>query len=171
MVSTRACTTAVDTKSTSHSPDGEERAAGFVVFREADDGRVYLILLHRNGSHWGFPKGRIEPGESPAEAALREIGEETGISDVASVPGFAVRSRYRVVRGGRSLEKTVDYFLGQTNVSSVRISSEHDQAEWLDLDRARAKLTHAESRRVLDEADAFLEARRSEDPGAHRAKE
>ncbi len=171
MVSTRACTTAVDTKSTSHSPDGEERAAGFVVFREAGDGRVYLILLHRDGGHWGLPKGRIEAGESRLEAALREIREETGISDIVSVPGFVVRSRYRVVRGGRSLKKTVDYFLGRTNVSSVRISSEHDQAEWLDLRRARAKLTHAESRRVLDEADAFLEVRRTEGPGACRPEE
>ncbi|MCX6094496.1 MAG: NUDIX domain-containing protein [Candidatus Bipolaricaulota bacterium] len=161
----------MDTKSTSHSPDGEERAAGFVVFREAGGGRVYLILLHRDGGHWGFPKGRIEAGESQLEAALREIGEETGISDVTSVPGFAVRSRYRVVRGGRRLEKTVDYFLGQTDVTLVRLSNEHDEAEWLDLDRARAKLTHAESRRVLDEADAFLEARRPEGSGAHEAEE
>ncbi|MDD5218969.1 MAG: NUDIX domain-containing protein [Candidatus Bipolaricaulis sp.] len=150
----------MDTKSTSPSPNGEERAAGFVVFREAGGERVYLILLHRDGGHWGFPKGRIEPGESRAEAALREIREETGISDVTSIQGFAARSRYRVMREGRSLEKTVDYFLGRTSAVSVRLSHEHHRAEWLDVGRARATLTHAESRRVLDEADAFLEAAR-----------
>ena len=150
----------MDTKSTSHSPDGEERAAGFVVFREADDGRVYLVLLHRDGGHWAFPKGRLEPGETQAEAARREIREETGISDISSIQGFLARSRYRVIRGGRSLEKTVDYFLGRTDAVAVRLSNEHVQAEWLDLGRARARLTHAESRRVLEEADAFLETRR-----------
>jgi bis(5'-nucleosidyl)-tetraphosphatase len=150
----------VDTKSTSPSGDGEERAAGFVVFCDEEGRRVYLILLHRDGGHWGFPKGRIEAGENRVEAARREIREETGICDLASVPGFAARSRYRVVRGGRTLEKTVDYFLGRTGTRSVRLSHEHDEARWLDLERARATLTHAESRRVLDEADAFLEAKR-----------
>ncbi len=150
----------MDTKSTSPSPYGEERAAGFVVFRETGGERVYLILLHREGGHWGFPKGRIEPGESRAETARREIREETGISDVTSIAGFTARSQYRVMRGGRSLEKTVDYFLGRTLAGTVRLSPEHDRAEWLDVARARATLTHAESRRVLDEADAFLEAAR-----------
>ena len=152
----------MDTKSTSPNPEGEERAAGFVVFRRVAEKRVYLILLHRSGRHWGFPKGRLEPGETPEEAARRELCEETGIADVAMVPGFRARSHYRVTRGGRNLEKTVEYFLGQTSATSVRLSSEHDRAEWLDLEGAGGRLTHAESRRVLEEAAAFLTARQTE---------
>jgi len=59
----------------------KRRSAGVVVLRKADAGFLYLILrAYRN---WDFPKGEIESGETPFDAALREVREETTVEDLA----------------------------------------------------------------------------------------
>ena len=148
-------------KSTSPSDgeEGEERSAGFVLYRRRDGQRLYLVLRHRNGGHWGFPKGHIEPDEDELVAARREIAEETGIERLRPLPGFRATSTYRFARGPRPVSKTVVYFLAKAETDRVRLSSEHSDAAWLAADDAKRRLTYAEGRRVLDEAEARLEQR------------
>ena len=55
------------------------RRAGIVIF---DSDREYVLLVQSYASKWGFPKGKIEPGESRLSAAKRETLEETGISEI-----------------------------------------------------------------------------------------
>ena len=55
----------------------EESSAGAVVFREAGDRRLYLLL--RNAGRWDFPKGGVESGESELQTVTREEEEETGL--------------------------------------------------------------------------------------------
>jgi len=148
-------------KSTSPSDgeEGEERSAGFVVYRSAGGRRLYLVLRHRDGRHWALPKGRIELGEDELVAARREVAEETGIERLRRIPGFRATSTYRFARGSRSISKTVVYFLAETETDRVRLSDEHSDGAWLAADDARQRLTYAEGRRVLDEAEARLEQR------------
>ena len=145
-------------KSTSPSEEEEveERSAGFVLCRRSEGRRLYLILRHRNGGHWAFPKGRIEPGEDELGAALREVTEETGIARLRTIPGFRESVAYRFTRGDRSISKTVVYFLAETETERVRLSDEHGEAAWLEAEDARQQLTYAEGRRVLSEAEARL---------------
>lgn len=158
-------------KSTSPSAEGEERAAGLVVFRDGVGGRAFLLLRHQQGGHWGFPKGRLEPGEEDRGAALREIREETGLTHIRVLPDFVSRSRYGVTRDGRRLRKTVTYFLGEVDSTSVQLSGEHNDARWLSAEAARQTLTHEESRRVLDEAEAHLASRTEGTLSGERANE
>jgi bis(5'-nucleosidyl)-tetraphosphatase len=59
---------------------GLKRAAGVVVVREAADGPRFLLLrAYRN---WDLAKGRLEPGETALEGAVREVREETGLADL-----------------------------------------------------------------------------------------
>jgi bis(5'-nucleosidyl)-tetraphosphatase len=130
-----------------------------VLFHERNGERRYLLLQHRDGGHWGFPKGRLERGEDDMAAARRELREETGISELIPVVGFSVRSDYPVTRNGRRLEKMVTYFLGEVGDSeAVRLSAEHVSAQWLDPAAARRTLTHEGSRGILDAAVAFLDS-------------
>ncbi|HZE93765.1 MAG TPA: NUDIX domain-containing protein, partial [Gemmatimonadales bacterium] len=58
-----------------------ETSAGGVVFRRGPDGQVRFLLIRDSYKNWGFPKGHLEPGEPPAEAARREVTEETGLQE------------------------------------------------------------------------------------------
>ena len=146
-------------KSTSPSEEGEERAAGAVLFREEDGRRLFLLLRHQQGGHWGFAKGRIEEGEGVLEAAAREVREETGIDDVRPVPDISLTSRYPIRRGGRSLTKIVTYFAVRVHSDSIRLSDEHTDGRWVSVEDAMRILTHTESRRILLSVEEVLSRR------------
>ena len=55
-------------------------SAGVVVIRETHEGWLYLLLRAYN--HWDFPKGMVEAGEEPLAAAIREVREETLITEL-----------------------------------------------------------------------------------------
>ncbi len=62
------------------SEDGSTLSCGAVVVRQTDVG--WLTLMLRAYKNWDFPKGMCEDGERPMETALREVGEESGISEL-----------------------------------------------------------------------------------------
>lgn len=82
--------------------------AGGVVFGAA--GRV-LVLRHRKGE-WVFPKGHIDPGESPLEAALREVEEEAGVRARPLLPQAVATTCYR---NDRNELRRIDWFLLATD--------------------------------------------------------
>ena len=64
-------------------------SAGVVVLRR--QGETCRFLLLRSFRYWDFPKGQVEPGEEPIDAARREVREETGITDLDFRWGFDYR--------------------------------------------------------------------------------
>ena len=56
-----------------------EVSAGGIVFRRFPELGPRFLLIRDSYDNWGFPKGHLEDGESPAEAAVRETAEETGL--------------------------------------------------------------------------------------------
>jgi len=132
-----------------------ERSAGVIVFRDGPAGREYLLLRSASGGHWGFPKGRVEPDEDEATAALRELHEEAGI-DVELVPGFREVIRYEFTRGSKSLHKEVIYFLGRARSFDVKLSGEHLDYLWAPYERTRQRLSYENAQELLDKAERFL---------------
>ena len=62
-----------------------EKSCGALVYRITQSGQKELLFIkHRHGTHWSFPKGHMEEGESEVQTALREVKEETG-SDILSL--------------------------------------------------------------------------------------
>ena len=134
----------------------DERSAGFVLYSLDGGVRKYLLLRHRYGGHWGFPKGHIEAGENELEAALRETREETTIADVQHIPGFREVSRFHFHRGTQPVFKENIYFLGRAAYSKPILSHEHTQCEWLPFAEARARLTFDDVRHILERAEKTL---------------
>jgi len=137
----------------------DERASGMILFRNTPSRREYLIIKSKLGGHWGFPKGRLDPGEDEMAAALREVAEEVGISRPQIVPGFEARLSYRFIRARRVVDKEVSLFLAAADEEGAVEGSEVEALEWLPHCDALNRLTHAEQRAVLLRAEAFLQAR------------
>lgn len=135
----------------------DERAAGMILFRRGAAGREYLLIRNRNGGHWGFPKGRLEPGEDELAAAQREVGEEVGIRQWGLQPGFKERLAYRFIRDRAWVNKEVTLFLAATAEAGAPEGREVEDLEWLPLPAALARLPHPEQRAALRRADAFLQ--------------
>jgi 8-oxo-dGTP diphosphatase len=119
------------------------RAAGAILVR---DGKVAVVHRPRYDD-WTLPKGKLEPGESEPEAAVREVGEETGfageiVADLGTIS-------YTVVKGGRTLPKQVRYYLMTTTGGAFTGEYEVDEVRWLDRVAAEALLTYERDREVL----------------------
>lgn len=140
-----------------------ERSAGFILYRvEPGDGQAiarvrYLLLDY--GRHWDFPKGHVERGEDDLQAAMRETEEETGITDVRVVPGFAHEVTYFFRHKSKGLvRKTVVFFLARTRSTDVTLSHEHEGYAFEPIEPALKRVTFAGAKQVLRAADAYLAA-------------
>ena len=131
-----------------------EKSCGFVVYRDTDQGREYLIIQVSHGEY-GFPKGHVEEGETELETAIRELKEETAL-EVQVVEGFRREIAYRL-KANMNITKQAVYFLGKAKAGQlVCQESELLGAEFLSLDQALARLTFDSIIEILKEADAFL---------------
>lgn len=134
-------------------------SAGIIPYLYGDYGREYLLLQYHAG-YWDLPKGKLEVGETPREAAFRELFEETGIVDIELYDDFQETLSYTFYDQDRNrVEKTVYFFIGKAQSSSVTISHEHQGYVWLDYDQAMYRLTYKNARDVLTKAAAFLDER------------
>ncbi|MES2345791.1 MAG: NUDIX domain-containing protein [Chlamydiota bacterium] len=118
-----------------------------------------LLILHKEGSHWSFPKGRKnEKNETHIEAALRELKEETGLDVQQLLQDTPLLESYTFRRQGTIIQKTVHYYpaivTGELNLQEEEIRD----ACWLTLDEAMAKLTFKEARSLCRHAMKSLPA-------------
>jgi 8-oxo-dGTP pyrophosphatase MutT (NUDIX family) len=135
-----------------------ELSAGVIVFRNVDAHREYLLLRSAHG-HWEFPKGHLEADETWQQAAMRELAEESGITDALAIPGFARQIEYFFKEKKKGLvEKTVAFLVAATKQSTTTISDEHTESAFLPFDDALRQLSHSGTRGLLRDAEAFLRA-------------
>jgi 8-oxo-dGTP diphosphatase len=121
----------------------EIQAAGGVVMR---DGRVAVVHRPRYDD-WTLPKGKLDPGESYEQAALREVREETGLE------GRLVRELPTVEYSVRGRPKEVRYWLMDVESDpGFAPNSEVDELRWLSPADAAALLTYDRDREVLEAA-------------------
>lgn len=136
----------------------KETSAGGVVVRHGDGGPRYL-LIHDGYRNWGFPKGHLDDGESPEDAARREVEEETGLGPLVLHRPLGCIDWYFRHRG-RLIHKFCHYFLFTSDEGEPIPQSDEGIAAcaWLDYASARERLTHANSRRILSAARDGLAA-------------
>jgi 8-oxo-dGTP pyrophosphatase MutT (NUDIX family) len=120
------------------------RAAGGVVWR-MDDRAPEVLLVHRpKYDDWTFPKGKLDPGETYEQAALREVHEETGLECVLGHELAGVE--YRDAKGR---PKTVRYWEMSIVAGAFAPNAEVDEIRWLTLVDAAALLTYRHDGEVL----------------------
>ncbi|WP_229399427.1 NUDIX hydrolase [Micromonospora okii] len=120
------------------------RAAGGVVWRPTEGG-VSVCLVHRpRYGDWSLPKGKLEPGEHPLLAAVREVAEE---ADVRAVPQVRLpRVRYR----SQGQPKVVDYWsMRAVEAGGFQPDTEVDEIRWLPVADALSLVSYPHDAEVL----------------------
>ena len=133
------------------------RSAGAIVVSGDSTNATTLLLeqIRTSGERQVVaPKGTIEAGESPLAAAVREVCEEAGLSELTYV-AFLGQQRYSFTdRDGEVADKTVEWFLFATQSQDItpRAAEGFVAAKWLPLDQAITAATHSGFARYLERA-------------------
>lgn len=127
----------------------EEASAGGVVYRRGED--IVFLLIRDPYDNWGLPKGHIEPGETVLEAAIREVGEETGLTELRALDELPSIDWYFRDRAHQLVHKRCRFFLMESASGEARpqLAEGISDCRWLPFEEAVATLTHDNARRVL----------------------
>lgn len=137
----------------------ETSAGGLVLDRRGAQARGALIgrLDRRGRLLWSLPKGHLEAGETAAEAAVREVREETGIE--GEVLGELGVIDFWFVAGGRKVHKTVHHYLLLATDPDQPLSDadrEVSEVAWVPMSELTDRLAYADERRLVARATDLL---------------
>ena len=115
------------------------------------------LLIRDSYQNWGFPKGHLEAGEIPEAAALREVSEETGLSDL-SVRGAIDTIDWFFRFRGQLIHKVCHFFLMETRESSTlpQRAEGITACRWSGFEEAQALISYSNAREVLRRAQEML---------------
>jgi 8-oxo-dGTP pyrophosphatase MutT (NUDIX family) len=137
-----------------------EVSAGGIVYRRVETGIEVAIaeqrdrITHRTTTR--LPKGKIDPGESAVDAAVREVAEEIGLR--ARVVGALGSVEYDYTEDSERVCKEVHYFLMEwVPGEALELDGEMDRTYWCAIDEAKRKLTFETEQRAIGWARAQLE--------------
>lgn len=145
-----------------------EKSAGVIPYHRAEDqGFIYLVLhsatVRNPRAKWEFPKGGVEIGETPRQAAGREFREETSLSEWSFREGFERTLSYTYIRRGRKVVKTVTYYVVdvadpiEPTRSEEHVEDPHGHwHRWGTFEEVNQLLYHTKIRQVFAEARAWL---------------
>ncbi len=133
-------------------------AGGLVVRRDPEDRRTVAVVHRPKYDDWTFPKGKLQPGESDEQTAIREVEEETGLRCALGLDLGSVH-----YRDGEGHPKVVRYWVMEPGDGAFVPGDEVDELRWLALDEVAPVLTYDHDRALLEtylrtagEAPSFL---------------
>jgi len=130
-----------------------EKSCGAVVYRYNNDVLEVLLIRHRFGGHWSFPKGHVEEGENEFQTALREVKEETNLS-IRLRDGFRESVEYFPKP---YIKKQVVYFLGLSlGDTAKRQEEEISELRWVPIDDAERMVSFANDKNLISRSREYL---------------
>ena len=126
-----------------------EYSAGGLVLSLRNGVPFVAMIATRGRTRWGLPKGAVSEGETPAEAALREVREETGLEAKIVKPLETIQYFFRV--GDTLIRKHVEFFLMQYVAGELTPQlSEVDDVEWVELGQSLERSSFESERKLLE---------------------
>ena len=134
-------------------------SAGGIILNP--EGKVLLVRQHNNS--WSFPKGGIEPNETPLMAARREIAEEAGITELTLLSELGSYERYSIAKDGVGEQTALGLrprtlFLFSTHATPKPDNVETTDVRWVTTDEALELLTHPKDKEFFESVRDKIEA-------------
>ena len=126
--------------------------AGGVVIREIDH-VPHVLVIRDPYKKWGLPKGHVEVGETPSETALREVTEETGLSEVELGPEL-ITIDWEFCTGGERIHKFATFFLMFSEVGEPvpALGEGITETRWVPLEAAHRRISYQNASAVVKAA-------------------
>ena len=100
-----------------------EPTSGGIIFRRDKNEDIEILLIQDARGRWSIPKGHIEKGETAQETARREIGEETGLTNI-DIIGWLGKTHFRYRRVDRLVLMTTQIYLVRAKGQTDKIAKE-----------------------------------------------
>lgn len=136
-------------------------SSGGVVYRVENNIPLFLLLTSNKRGIWCLPKGLIEENEDEVTTAMREVREETGVSRV-KLRGKVGQIKYQFGFRAKTFDKTVHFFLFETDQADAKVGTEHDAMEWMPYEKALQTLSYPNEKDMLSKAWSMIQAKASQ---------
>ena len=134
----------------------KEESFGIIPLRRVSDGWEVFLIQHTRSRYWGFPKGHGEEGESPEEAAIRELKEETNLDVVRYLQQTPLEEQYSFRVDGRQVFKKVFYYVAEVAGEVILQKDEVQNGMWVSFTEGLEKVTHVEGKTILAQVGKML---------------
>ena len=133
-------------------------SSGGVVYRVENGIPLFLLLTSNKRGVWCLPKGLIEENEDEVTTAMREVREETGVSRV-KLRGKVGQIKYQFGFRAKTFDKTVHFFLFETDQADAKVGTDHDAMEWMPYEKALSTLSYPNEKDMLSKAWSMIQAK------------
>ena len=120
-----------------------------------------VLVVNQNGTSWSLPKGHVEPGEEPLDAARREIHEESGLSQVQYQATLGAYGRYKIgknLKDDKSEWKILLSFLFKTRQMDLKpLDPQNPQARWVDVNKVESLLTSVKDKSFFKSISSMIQ--------------
>ncbi|VEU80016.1 bis(5'-nucleosyl)-tetraphosphatase [Haploplasma axanthum] len=124
----------------------KEYSCGAIVYNKEN---LFLVIKHRYGGHYSFPKGHIEGLETKKETAIREVKEETNI-DIKIVNDKEFVTNYKFYMGDKMIDKEVTFFLAEAiSTDLIKQDAEVNEVLWLNKEQVLDILTYESDKKAF----------------------
>lgn len=136
----------------------QEHSCGIVPLKKEGSNIYVLLIVHKGGKHWGFPKGHKDPGESDQQTAERELKEETGLVISRFLSKKPYIETYTFYKFHQKTHKKVSYFPAFVEGDLVLQLDEIIDARWISIGQADQHLTFKEAKEICNKVITLLQA-------------
>jgi len=133
-----------------------EHSCGVVPLKKEGPDIYVLLIVHKGGKHWGFPKGHKDPGETDMQTAERELREETGLSVTKWLSNRPYVETYTFYKFHEKIQKKVSYFPAFVEGELSLQLDEIVDSRWVPIGNAKEHLTFKEAKEICLKVETLL---------------